>query len=732
MPLCIVWPQSVNGSNCTIPRLFWEEFHPRVSEILSETSRSGSPIPLFDDAAGDLDGTPDYGSDGCGVQPVNCTSSAGGGGVISKEPSKKGLLTRERIPAPYTDSGQLHEESPLQFLARRREMLRKRVANERLSQRQARLESITRAAKKLPPGKKGASVFEWLESIPGHLLRTRVNPDVVEHVWSAYSPQAKVYDSLKDEWDLWEGFGGDTEPDKALTEEILSQDSVGEGRKREEDVCYAWYYARLCSSSPMQSPGLVQAPRRYEEAPFGLSDSLPEIRSADGTSLLFKAYNRLFLQRVQIKDVEPSLQSHIWQRVDSSIVQNIQLRFGYCNDDANDADKKPTANTAFSKCLQKLYWHKSSTAFSAAVKWKIEKAIDGMENFCGELRSIPENFDVHDDNSEALAKLLNGPLRFEAKEVLATEGNRLDDPTRKRAKRIKRVYFVSQARTERQGAWAIAMDDPASVLECLRLRSGSLHELLRHIVVRGIPLHTAQSDGQADGRTSKLNKSSLPVRLPSNHVLNIDYLFCMQRATALLENNQRIARAALMRGGIVWRLAIEVAKVEDVLDGPSQESLSPVMDVVGRGGLGLETWYDDTLTSEEEDIICGVYRSSEVSGHESEQLWSFWPTPNVWDTSSVNAGYWTPYNEEWFLKRRKFLLSNEAFHSASSPRRLYYQREWRTMLQGQKKLGLRLVRKNQAIAETFLDAAMRRNGHSTIFGPGLENSTLIICASSCL
>ena len=72
-------------------------------------------------------------------------------------------------------------------------------------------------------------------------------------------------------------------------------------------------------------------------------------------------------------------------------------------------------------------------------------------------------------------------------------------------------------------------------------------------------------------------------------------------------------RAALLKGGIIWRLALEVLSVDDVLAGPSTETVTNY--VVARDGVYA---IDDDLSPDEMDIICGVYRISN-----SKLNWAF-------------------------------------------------------------------------------------------------------------
>ena len=67
------------------------------------------------------------------------------------------------------------------------------------------------------------------------------------------------------------------------------------------------------------------------------------------------------------------------------------------------------------------------------------------------------------------------------------------------------------------------------------------------------------------------------------------------------------AHTALLQGGIVWRLAIEVLgdHAEDVvLNGPSDDVLEFGSKICYNGN---EFW-DDGLNKAEMDLICGVYK----------------------------------------------------------------------------------------------------------------------------
>ncbi|KAI0666351.1 hypothetical protein C8Q78DRAFT_984036 [Trametes maxima] len=108
-------------------------------------------------------------------------------------------------------------------------------------------------------------------------------------------------------------------------------------------------------------------------------------------------------------------------------------------------------------------------------------------------------------------------------------------------------------------------------------------------------------------------------------------------------------RAAILEGGIVWRLALEILgddARQRAAEGPSSDVLQFAQEV----RLGQESYLDDALTAEEIDIICGTYKVADA-GHVEPAHLSWWPRPMQWKTSGLNLGYWTQQAEQWFVTR---------------------------------------------------------------------------------
>ncbi|KAJ3805176.1 hypothetical protein F5876DRAFT_52269, partial [Lentinula aff. lateritia] len=143
-------------------------------------------------------------------------------------------------------------------------------------------------------------------------------------------------------------------------------------------------------------------------------------------------------------------------------------------------------------------------------------------------------------------------------------------------------------------------------------------------------------------------------------------------------------RAALLGGGIVARLARDIVNKHDVYDGPTVHALQEGEHAlcvweVGRG----RAFWDDQLTSEETDLICGTYEvATGMEGIQQTATRSWWPRPNSWKTCGLNCGYWSKDAKSWFQKR----MTN--IHNATGSVALMTPQEWHTHLKFQRAYAL--------------------------------------------
>jgi hypothetical protein len=99
---------------------------------------------------------------------------------------------------------------------------------------------------------------------------------------------------------------------------------------------------------------------------------------------------------------------------------------------------------------------------------------------------------------------------------------------------------------------------------------------------------------------------SVPFRLPGYKFTQNDYYAYEQQRAALL-SDPRVARAALLRGGIVWRLAVATLSFDDVLEGPTTAATLQRRGIIVKTSDDSTDLCDDGLSQLELDIICGLH-----------------------------------------------------------------------------------------------------------------------------
>ncbi|KAG1761291.1 hypothetical protein EDD22DRAFT_780036, partial [Suillus occidentalis] len=132
-------------------------------------------------------------------------------------------------------------------------------------------------------------------------------------------------------------------------------------------------------------------------------------------------------------------------------------------------------------------------------------------------------------------------------------------------------------------------------------------------------------------------------RRPPFNPLYADYIIYEQLCHEFM--NRPRARAAFLHGGLVWRLALHSLgfnHLPSVLDGISTEAVPFGELLIGDGD---QTYYNDGLSEEEIDFMCGTYYIDHCDGPE---IVSWWPRPDAWNTSGLNVGFWSARCEDWF------------------------------------------------------------------------------------
>ena len=190
------------------------------------------------------------------------------------------------------------------------------------------------------------------------------------------------------------------------------------------------------------------------------------------------------------------------------------------------------------------------------------------------------------------------------------EGSLLSLRQADRLRRLRVVgsVYVFDFKSDTTVPWMIGVANAAIALYIVHLDPRlNDYEISRHLLHSGIAFHTVLP----------LRTILKPPCVPDlgttfRSTRSVGYIFTVQdfdvyvhRRDALLRSPQ--GRAALLKGGIVWRLAVETIGIVECLEGPSIET------IVHRRGLVLPTadpnieLCDDDLSIDELDLICGVY-----------------------------------------------------------------------------------------------------------------------------
>ena len=165
----------------------------------------------------------------------------------------------------------------------------------------------------------------------------------------------------------------------------------------------------------------------------------------------------------------------------------------------------------------------------------------------------------------------------------------------------------------------VAVSSAAVILEVIRRRLGkNISDVVRLFVKQGIQFRTLISENPLTFSRPFSKHRFVPLGYRGSNNFTLDDFHAYENRRNNFLRSPR-GRAALMAGGIIARLAREVADVQDVLDGPSPTANE-------GGDRSFRLWeegypcpfWDDQLNQEEIDLICGTYEIP--TGNRSEYV----------------------------------------------------------------------------------------------------------------
>ncbi|KAH6906527.1 hypothetical protein BKA70DRAFT_1429214 [Coprinopsis sp. MPI-PUGE-AT-0042] len=217
--------------------------------------------------------------------------------------------------------------------------------------------------------------------------------------------------------------------------------------------------------------------------------------------------------------------------------------------------------------------------------------------------------------------------------------------------------------------WKLALTTATDALAVCRLdRQMTYYDVAAYLLKNGIPFRTFRSVRSLTSTSYHPLPDSLPYRLLGYEFNGDDYDAYLRLRNHMLKHPRM--RAALLRGGIIWRLAVAYLFPEDALYGPTRSST--LISVVHPHTS--EQLADDSLSEVEVQLLCGAYVC--YTGHGNQiAIKSWWPLPEAFEQGE-DLGRWTAVNEDWYQRRLAAIKAGTA-----SPMN---RKRWRDDLRGLK------------------------------------------------
>ena len=505
------------------------------------------------------------------------------------------------------NSGQLPGESWQDFAARRAERDKSRAQKEDANARNARLQREKVQSKFPNPGKKGPTCFQWVLT-NGFRVRTPVTRAEAQDLWSSVPDSHKRYDSFRNEWDINEAF-----------------DPKGKGRSEDDD--FEDYDDNFGFSAPNAAVN-VGAPTRDNS-----SDNAPDTdQQAVHDNLVILDASRTPHHNIGEVTSDAGQQAATLQqaaRLNStcdteSLDQLLSFRYGFVLPDVDFInyvsdcpvlpwDKVRAILGDMESPLEGRYTYPVTVFLGCFLSTSVAQMLPNLRLIWDLHEQCP--LTIHDYKS-------NSSTRFTV--ITCSDG--------RQCYRLRRSNISP--------SWDLILEQATDVLECLRRSWGpDAATISEAFLARGIPFRTL---APVPPTTVAPPLDNNPVN-PVNRELAADYTLYERRLREFLCGPR--GRAALMQGGIAWRLARDVLGNDVVMAGPSPLNCQSWMVRLD----GSSRFYDDVLSEDEEYILCGGH---DVKGTNSTTVLYWFPRPSVWNSCGLNHGYWAEMAEEWMTRRR--------------------------------------------------------------------------------
>ena len=465
--------------------------------------------------------------------------------IIPPHPS---ILAAKSIHLPR-GSRQMPDENWIAYFERMDAKREDKESKESFLQKQRRLAREGHSKTGEAPGKRGAVVFYWEKNDSGFRFRRQVARADVAELWEDYAPSQRRYNGFTDEWDICSEF----DPDVTHLDD-------------DEDDMADTQYAATDIGSPSDNivtsaaAALALLPRRLNESIWN--------------------------------EVNPHYQPEVCpSAIDSAtphdtVVNIAHYRYGLIlgSTYVGGSPSLPDWDTA-----RRALGSNAGGSVHPDARNAIRELVGSFfEVAKGDIRHPHKTlWDLDPRGDQYLFKRSNVAISLCVEETS-----------------IGTVYWLESRNLHpsRNAPWRILVQDPATAIECLRRRWGPhLVDIAFELYSRGMAFKTCL----AVDYCISLDRPAvigLGYRLSGYTPSKQDYATCESIRNIFLTSPR--ARAALLKGGIIWRLARDVIPEAALLSGPSEEVYKTGQQIECNNG----SYLDDDLTDDELNLISGVYK----------------------------------------------------------------------------------------------------------------------------
>lgn len=505
------------------------------------------------------------------------------------------LLQQPRLPAATTSSGTatslsaVADDKPwVAFLAQQERRKNEAIASESPAERQTRLN------RERKPPTSNAKVFVWEKDDKGIYRRRLESKKYNGNTLGSYGRDQKTYNAVSNEWDCYgEGYNSDEDISDEDTSRAASPYSGGPA-----DSSHTEYPASPLRPTP---PSYVDpsASRPVSSSTPSSSDATRHLSSSTavaGSSSVGSSSVGSSVNVAGTTYLSATAENHI-EMVLYEMTDLLSNFYGYVPPLPVPSSRAGMVPLSEEEMATLAHLVGISSASNTAIA-RNSPLSNSLREFLAALnkKTVPRNerWDLSLSNRQCLltSPRLGCIRRCYQGEML---GNGHQD-----------CLYVFDFGEHATVNWLLAVTNIIDALFVCRLgpQMTDYHICLR-LLDRGISVRTLLP--LAIVLPSPPPPVVLPFRLSGYRFSARDYEAYVHERNALL-CNPRIARAALMKGGIIWRLVNEEASFSDVVSGPTSD-----VHIFRRGELfncpagpgDLRLW-DDIVTDDELAIICGT------------------------------------------------------------------------------------------------------------------------------